>query len=575
VAGHIPKTFIDDLLARVDIVDVIEQHLALRKQGRDYQALCPFHDEKTPSFTVSRQKQFFYCFGCGASGSAIGFLMDYAHMAFPDAVAELAGRVGLRLPAGQAETAHTASAAPLYDHLAAAQRYFARQLRAHSAAAQAIEYLKRRGLSGAITAAFGIGYAPPGWDNLLRALGSDPATIAALAEAGLLVARDGGHYDRFRDRIMFPIHDHRGRVVGFGGRVLGDGEPKYLNSPETPVFHKGRELYGLHRARQCGAAARRLLVVEGYMDVVALAQHGIDNAVATLGTATTGEHLERLFRATPHIVFCFDGDPAGERAAWRALEAALPLLRDGRSVGFLFMPAGEDPDSWVRKAGPEPFQDEEAPRPLLEFLFERLSAQVNLATVDGRVRLGQLLEPLRALVPPGALQELMAQRLGDLTGYRPAAPRARAAPRQAPPARRAPSLVRTAINLLLHCPELATRVGDPATLRQAGLPGVDLLADLLEYLHAQPQASIGALLEHWRETPFATHLQRLLASEPPIPPAGYADEFTGALEKIRRIAEKSTIDHKVVKLRPSELSAAEKAELRARFASRRGDTEQD
>ncbi|HKJ77760.1 MAG TPA: DNA primase, partial [Gammaproteobacteria bacterium] len=359
MAGRIPQSFIDDLLSRVDIVEVIDARVPLKKAGRDYAACCPFHDEKTPSFTVSPTKQFFHCFGCGAHGTALGFLMEYDHMGFVEAVEELAAKQGLEIPyeGGAPAAGPGRDLKPLYDLLGQADRYFRHQLRNHPAAAKAVDYLKGRGVSGEVAAAFGLGYAPPGWDGLLQALGRDDGALKRLVEVGLLIEReeDRRRYDRFRDRVIFPIRDPRGRTVGFGGRVLGDDKPKYLNSPESEVFHKGRELYGLYEAQQAVRRPERLLVVEGYMDVVALAQHGIANAVATLGTAATADHLQRLFRVTGEVVFCFDGDEAGGKAAWRALENAMPQMRDGRQVRFMFLPQGEDPDSLVRAIGGEAF----------------------------------------------------------------------------------------------------------------------------------------------------------------------------------------------------------------------------
>ncbi len=356
--GAIPQHFIDELLSRADIVEIIGRRVPLKKAGREFQACCPFHNEKTPSFTVSPTKQFYHCFGCGAHGSALSFMMEYDRLSFPEAVEELATSMGLEVPR-EAGFAQGPDHRPLFDILERAAAYFAQQLRQHAQAAQAVEYLRGRGVSGEVAADFRLGYAPPGWDNLLQALGGgDDSRIRLLREAGLITEQDGKRYDRLRDRIIFPIRDTRGRVVGFGGRLLGDGKPKYLNSPETPVFHKGRELYGLFEARQADANPARLLVVEGYMDVVALAQFGISNAVATLGTATTSDHLEKLYRATPELVFCFDGDRAGRDAAWKALQTALPLMREGRQARFLFLPDGDDPDSMVRRIGQEAMQAE-------------------------------------------------------------------------------------------------------------------------------------------------------------------------------------------------------------------------
>ncbi|MGI9332153.1 MAG: DNA primase, partial [Gammaproteobacteria bacterium] len=321
--GRIPQAFIDDLIGRIDIVEVIDQRVPLKKAGRELKACCPFHEEKTPSFTVSPAKQFYHCFGCGAHGTALGFLMDYARLDFVEAVEELARRAGVEVPREGASSQTETQTAPLYDILERANAFYRRQLREHAQAPRAVDYLKRRGVSGEIARDFAVGFAPPGWDNALRALGKDEQTLEALQLAGLVTAREGGgDYDRLRDRIVFPIRDRRGRTVGFGGRVLGDDTPKYLNSPETPVFHKGRELYGLYEARRQRGALERLLVVEGYMDVVALAQSGIRNAVATLGTAATPEQIEQMFKAAADVVFCFDGDAAGRRAAWRALENA-------------------------------------------------------------------------------------------------------------------------------------------------------------------------------------------------------------------------------------------------------------
>jgi len=353
MAGPIPQDFIDQLLARVDIVDVVGSRVPLKKAGREFTACCPFHTEKTPSFTVSPVKQFYHCFGCGEHGTAIGFLMAYDRMTFPEAVEELARQVGLEVPHEERPERRGPDPQPLYDVLERAAQHYQQQLRRHPEAQRAIQYLKGRGLSGETAAAFGLGYAPPGWDNLLGAHGTDAEAVKRLDLAGLLAEGSGGkRYDRFRDRIMFPIRDARGRVIGFGGRVLGDAKPKYLNSPETPVFHKGRELYGLYEARRVPGAIERLLVVEGYMDVIALAQHGIGNAVATLGTATTTEHLERIFKTAPEVVFCFDGDRAGREAAWKALNAALPQLREGREARSC--PRARTRTPWSAPRGPRP-----------------------------------------------------------------------------------------------------------------------------------------------------------------------------------------------------------------------------
>src|SRR3989344_4815980 len=411
MAGRIPKQFIDE-------------RVPLRKAGKDYKACCPFHEEKTPSFTVSADKQFYHCFGCGAHGSAIGFLMDYDHMSFPEAVEELATRAGLPVPQEARSTteADSDTGADLLGIMGEASRFYRQKLREHPQAREAADYLKGRGITGEIANEFGLGFESEGWDNLVRVLGKDPESREALVRAGLAAKKDGGgFYDRFRARVMFPIEDHRGRIVAFGGRVIGKGEPKYLNSPETPLFHKGRELYGLFRAREALKRENRVLVVGGYMDVVALAQYGIDFAVATLGTATTRDHLERLFRHAPEVIFCFDGDRAVREAAWRALETTLPVLRDGRQASFLFLPDGEDPDTLVRKEGAAAFHARlSVAKPLPDFLFETLVKQVDLTRLDGRARLVELARPHLSKVAPGALQQLMQDRLSELSRFDPA-----------------------------------------------------------------------------------------------------------------------------------------------------------
>jgi len=576
VAGQIPRAFIDELLSRIDIVDVVEQYVPLKKAGQDYTALCPFHDERSPSFTVSQKKQFYYCFGCGASGSAINFLMQHGRLEFPEAIEELAARAGVEVPREGGERRPSRDFTALYDRLTAAQHYYSRELRRHE---RAVTYLKHRGVSGEIAAAFDIGYAPAGWDNLLAALGTDAPARRQLEQAGLLIARGDGHYDRFRDRVMFPIHDHRGRVVGFGGRVLGDEEPKYLNSPETPVFHKSRELYGLYRARRECRDLQRLLVVEGYMDVLGLAQYGVDNAVATLGTATTAEHLERLFRIVPEVVFCFDGDAAGRRAAWRALEQALGLLRDGRSVGFLFLPAGEDPDSLVRREGPAGFTDPARVTPLSTFLFDELTAQTETTSPEGRSRLVALARPLLGRIPRGPYQELLLAHLAELVqmdqgqlrgelGAGSRRPGAAGRPAQRGPGRSL-SLVAKTIQALLHQPELAAGVPDPGALRKLPQAGAGLLCDLIDYVQANPGVTTGQLLEHWRDSEHGRHLAQLAARETAVPPDALAPEFEAGLERLLEALGRSDMDALVTNRRPSELSEGDKAALRARIARRK------
>ncbi|WP_144939653.1 DNA primase [Pseudomonas alabamensis] len=423
MAGLIPQSFIDDLLNRTDIVDVVSSRIQLKKAGKNHSACCPFHKEKTPSFTVSPDKQFYYCFGCGAGGNALGFIMDHDNLDFPQAVEELARAAGMEVPredSRRGQKPRQPVDSPLYPLLEAAAEFYRQALRSHPTRKSAVDYLKGRGLSGEIARDFGLGFAPPGWDNLGKHLGSDSLQQKAMIDAGLLIenADSGKRYDRFRDRVMFPIRDTRGRVIAFGGRVLGDDKPKYLNSPETPVFHKGQELYGLYEARKFNRNLDEIIVVEGYMDVIALAQQGLRNAVATLGTATSEEHLKRLFRVVPHVLFCFDGDQAGRKAAWRALESTLSSLQDGRRARFLFLPEGEDPDTLVRAEGTDAFRAriQQHAQPLADYFFEQLSLEADPRSLEGKAHMVTLAAPLIDKVPGANLRALMRNRLKEITG---------------------------------------------------------------------------------------------------------------------------------------------------------------
>ena len=428
MAGLIPQSFIDDLLNRTDIVDVVASRIQLKKAGKNYTACCPFHKEKTPSFSVSPDKQFYYCFGCGAGGNALGFVMDHDQLDFPQAVEDLAKRAGMEVPREEGgrnsnNKPRQPTDSPLYPLLTAAAEYYRQALKSHPQRKAAVDYLKGRGLSGEIARDFGLGFAPPGWDNLHKHLASDSLQQKAMIDAGLLVENADNpekikRYDRFRDRVIFPIRDSRGRVIAFGGRVLGDDKPKYLNSPETPVFHKGQELYGLFEARKSNRDLDEIMVVEGYMDVIALAQQGLRNAVATLGTATSEEHLKRLFRIVPSVLFCFDGDAAGRNAAWRALEATLPSLQDGRRARFLFLPDGEDPDSLVRSEGTDAFRARinQQAQPLADYFFQQLSEEADPRSLEGKAHLVTLAAPLIDKIPGNNLRTLMRQRLTEITG---------------------------------------------------------------------------------------------------------------------------------------------------------------
>jgi DNA primase len=568
MSGRIPRSFIDEVVARSDLVEIIEGYLALRKAGKEYMARCPFHEEKSPSFHVSREKQVYHCFGCGASGNVLTFLMEHSGQSFTEAVEELASRLALTVPREEgAEPGPLEKTDDLYTILKEADGYYRQQLRRHPRAEQAVAYLKKRGLSGEIAAEFGLGYAPPGWDNLLKALGL--ARRETLLKAGMLIEREhGGYYDRFRERVMFPIQDQRGRVIAFGGRVLGDDKPKYLNSPETSVFHKGQELYGLYQARKQRPPPDSLIVVEGYMDVVALAQYGIRNAVATLGTATSAEHLNRLFRLVDKVVFCFDGDEAGLKAAWRALEVTLPLVREGRQAAFMFLPAGEDPDSLVRKQGADGFASRLAQAmPLSDFLFRHLSEQVDLQSLDGRARLVELARPLLAELLPGAYRELLVERLAELARMDIQALRhllRSGTPPQAKPAAKskgviAPSPMRTAIALLLQYPWLARQ--QQAEVSALTQPGADLLRALLEFLRAYPNITSGTIIEHWRDSEHYNTLQKLAVWRHGLPESGIAAEFNGALQRLQEQAREQRLESLIAKSRFAPLTEQERQEF--------------
>ena len=574
MAGKIPQSFIDELLQRVDIVDVIDRRVPLKKAGKDYQARCPFHDEKTPSFTVSQAKQFYHCFGCGANGSAIGFLMQYEHMEFPEAVEELAQGVGLSIPREQGSTApreredHGALLA-LIDR---ASSFYRDRLRNDPGAKTAVDYLKGRGVSGELARRFELGFAPARWNALIEAFAPDERGLAAMERAGLVTRREGGgYYDRFRARIVFPIRDHRGRAVAFGGRIVDAGEPKYLNSPETPIFHKGSELYGLFAARDGIREAGRAIVVEGYMDVLALAQHGIGNAVATLGTATTPRHLHRLFRVAPHVVFCFDGDRAGREAARKAMEVALTEMRDGREVSFLFLPEGEDPDDFVRGRGAREFEDAvRAARPLDELLFESLSERTDVGRADGQARLMELARPLIGSIPPGSYREIVIRRLAERTGFDDtryledmiratgATTATRAPPRPSAAARR-PSPLAYLISLLLQHPELIAALPGVEGLETLDHPAAQPLVRLIGMLRAEPTLSTAALVERFRDTPHHERLEKLAGWNHRIVEGRLEETLVQYAANVERLAIDSSIDRLLGK---QGLDEAEKADLK-------------
>ncbi len=586
MAGRIPQTFIDDLMNRIDVVEVIDARVPLKKAGREYKACCPFHGEKTPSFTVSSVKQFYHCFGCGAHGTAISFLMDYEHLSFPEAIEELAHQVGLTVPHEASKqsdqtTAQIRQKHDLYDLMKAAKHYYQQQLRQQSTAKIAVDYLKNRGLSGEIAAEFGLGFAPDGWDNLNKVLTSAGYTQAQQIDSGMLIQKDSGKtYDRFRGRIMFPILDQRGRCIGFGGRVINtdEGGAKYLNSPETPLFHKGQELYGLYEARQSLRHINRLLVVEGYMDVVSVAQFGVRYAVATLGTATTSEHLNKLFRLCEQVIFCFDGDRAGRDAAWRALENALPVMREGFELRFMFLPDGQDPDTQIRHEGKDKFEAEiEVALPFSIYFFNTLSQSLDLKTLDGRARLVQHAKPYINKLPNGVYRQMMLKHLSELAqldvndiklntnksldSYENQITRpGRNSGRK--PTQHSLSPIRTLITLLLYKPKLALLTTETADLSELTLPGAELLLSLLKLVHENPNINTSAIIERYRGTKSAPHLQKLTTQTILVNDDALDAEFTGALEILRKNLKETRTEQLLQLSTQGTLSETEKNELK-------------
>ncbi|WP_027966214.1 DNA primase [Halomonas halocynthiae] len=551
MAGQIPQRFIDDLLARVDVVEVVGERVTLKKSGRNHSGLCPFHQEKSPSFTVSGDKQFYHCFGCGANGNALRFLMEYDKMRFPEAVEYLASRLGLEVPREGADDPRAQARERKHKEavnlLELAGSFFRERLKMPEAN-QARGYLEKRGLSAEVQQLFGVGYAPDAWDGLKRHLGERGIAEATQVEYGLLVQHEesGRTYDRFRDRVVFPIRDLRGRTLGFGGRVLGDAKPKYLNSPETPVFHKGRELYGLYEARQALGRLDRLLIVEGYMDVLALAQFGIHNVVATLGTATTEDHLARLFRLVPDVVFCFDGDRAGRQAAVKAMETVLPLMIDGRQARFLFLPEGEDPDTIVRGEGAAAFEERvECASPLSEFLFEQAAQGRDLGHLEERERYATQVLTAVDRLPEGVLKSILLTELSRRTGVdvarfqsllekgaEKAGMAADATNRATVQSNDPPAVAGTSragklaldqmgrtLQLLVHEPGLVERLPDSDDWCDQDDPDASLCREVVKLLKAGRYRNSQVLLAHFLGTPEGERLAAL-ASQAPLVPAG-------------------------------------------------------
>ncbi|KLN64114.1 DNA primase [Vibrio sp. VPAP30] len=578
MAGHIPRSFIDDLLARLDIVDIIDARVKLKKKGKNYGACCPFHNEKTPSFSVSQDKQFYHCFGCGVHGNAIDFMMEYERLDFVEAIEELASYLGLEVPREQRQNGGFQSNQPkanseqkrnLYDLMGSIGQFYRDQLK-QPKSKDAINYLKDRGLSGQIVQKFGIGYVADEWDLVRKNFGQTPQTQEMLVSGGMLIENDkGNRYDRFRGRVMFPIRDRRGRVIGFGGRVIGDGTPKYLNSPETPIFHKGKELYGLYEVMQAYREPLQILVVEGYMDVVALAQYGVDYSVASLGTSTTGDHVQLLFRQTNTVVCCYDGDRAGKEAAWRALENALQYLKTGNTLKFLFLPDGEDPDSYVRKFGKEAFEQQiEHATPLSSYLFDNLIEihNLNLGSHEGKSALRAHASALIDKIPDPYFQELLEKLLDERTGFDNRLRQTRKKTSETRPQphkeiKRTP--MREVIALLIQNPSYAEMVPDLSTVRELTVPGLSLFVEVLDYCHQHPNITTGQLLERWRNSSHEALLSRLAGWKIPLDEDNEQDIFLDSLDKILAQCVEKQIENLQAKERSVGLSTEERRELLA------------
>ncbi|QIM62307.1 DNA primase [Pasteurellaceae bacterium Orientalotternb1] len=563
--GTIPRSFIDDLIARTDIVELINSRVKLKKAGRDYQACCPFHHEKSPSFTVSQSKQFYHCFGCGVHGNAISFLMEYDKLEFPEAIEELAALHGLEVPR---ENVIQRDGKPpvsfktrrnLYELLDSVTTFYQQQLTqdAHSQS-----YLAQRGLSAEIIERFEIGFAPNAMDSVLRRFGSNKDEIQKLLDTGMLSQNDNGRvYDRFRNRVMFPIRDKRGRVIAFGGRVMGDEKPKYLNSPESATYHKGNELYGLYQALQYNENPEFLFVVEGYMDVVALAQFGINNAVASLGTATTGEQIQQMFRCTEQVICCYDGDRAGREAAWRAFENALPHLHDGRQLKFIFLPDGEDPDSFVRSQGKDGFEQYlQKAQTLSEFLFDSLLQEVDLSTKEGKSKLATLAIPLIKRIPGQMLRVYLRNMLGQKLGILDPAQVEALIPQnseQNRPLVSTPKIehtpMRLLIALLLQNPNLVSLISEEIQiLQQLNEKGVELFLSLVETCRANVGITMGGLLEHLRESENYRHLEMLANWDHLVTPENVEETFKETLKFFYRKFVEREIERLQAKDRQSE-----------------------
>lgn len=573
MVGRIPKTFIEDILSRTDIVELIDARVPLKKAGINYKANCPFHNEKTPSFSVSAKKQIYHCFGCGANGNAISFLMEYEHKDFVEAIDALASELGLSVPR-ENDVYHDKKQAPeidFYDVMARVTAFYFQQLK-HNL--KAIDYLKQRGLSGEICKRFQIGYAPQSWDQLIKFFVDLPNKLKHLSELGLVVIKDNGQgYDRFRNRIMFPIRNRLGKIIGFGGRVIDpNDQPKYLNSPETILFHKGEELYGLYEVLSSKRHIDRLMIVEGYMDVVALAQFGIDYAVATLGTSTTKTHITKLMRYSKELIFCFDGDNAGKKAAWRALETVLPIINDEMRIKFLFLPEEDDPDSLIRRIGKDKFEAMyDKASSVIDWFFHQISSNVDLSTMEGRARLIKTSAGYVNVMPETTLKHLIFERLASLTRMSVAHLQAMMQGQeqtktniQSSSDKKFPSVLRAALALILQYPEQFKTIELPSWLQQIEVSGLQVLKNVLAVIQEQKQISTAIVLEHFRsQEHLFKKLQVVANNELHVPEAGVMSEFLGALTQLQKQYTEQLVEQLLRKAESSELTAEEKQQLQA------------
>lgn len=579
MAGMIPRQFIDDLLARADIVELIDSRVPLKKAGKNYQACCPFHTEKSPSFTVSQDKQFYHCFGCGEHGNAISFLMEFDRLEFPDAVEELASHYNMDVPREQSNRSPAQQKQDQkayiqkqddYELMAQISRFYQQQLKVATDKDVAINYLKGRGLSGEIVKRFGIGYISDAWDGMMKVFGRSNQINQQLVDLGMAIQGDKNRpYDRFRGRIQFPIRDKRGRVIGFGGRVLSDGTPKYLNSPETRIYHKGQELYGLYEAKQAVKQLTRLVVVEGYMDVVALAQHGVDYAVASLGTATTPEQLQTLFRTVKEVICCYDGDRAGRDAAWRAMDNALPMIQDGYSLKFVFLPEGQDPDSMIREQGQAAFENTlDNATPLSQFLFEHLLSQINMNSPEGKGAAVGAFQPYLAKLPASNLKDAIVTKLANQFGAsnelqlkKLHTSFANTTENKAKPQRPKITPVRLAIALLLEHPHIVEKLPDPNILADLNLPGIPLLNQLLRLCKQNPKVNSAQLIEHFRDQEAGKQLTKIMCIEHHVETDHAEDTFLDIIEKFLNKFLENRSNELMEKQRTEGLTKAEIGEL--------------